>query len=126
MLVLFNQHIGQHELTSVVASTFANADDRLNRRKKQPHRVKCNGKYIITESEKTVWPSIGAAKNAVRNHLNNSHELNHWLKTLRVKDASDRDDAISSYYSNRKDMVQIIEYLEKNNIIEYVPYTDGE
>jgi hypothetical protein len=126
MIVLFNQHIGQHELTSVVASTFANADDRLNRRKKQPHRVKCNGKYIITESEKTVWPSIGAAKNAVRNHLNTSNELNNWLKRLRVNDAANRDAAVSPYYSNRKDMVQIIEYLEKNNIIEYVPYTDGE
>jgi hypothetical protein len=126
MIVLFNQHIGQHELTSVVASTFANADNTLNRKKNQPHRVKCNGKYIITESKKTVWPSIGAAKNAIRNHLNTSHELNNWLKTLRVKDAADRDDAISPYYYNRKDMDEIVKYLEANNIIEYVPYTDGE
>lgn len=126
MIVLFNQHIGQHQLTSVVASTFANADDTLNRKKKQPHRVKCNGKYIITESKKTVWPSIGAAKNAIRNHLNTSHELNHWLKALRVKDAADRDDAISPYYDNGKDMNEIVKYLEANNIIEYVPYTDGE
>jgi len=126
MIVLFNQHIGQHEMTSVVASTFANADDTLNRKKKQPHRVKCNGKYIITESKKTVWPSIGAAKNAIRNHLNTSHELNHWLKALRVKDAADRDDAISPYYYNHTEMDQIVEYLEKNNIIEYIPYTEGE
>jgi hypothetical protein len=126
MIVLFNQHIGQHELTSVVASTFANADNTLNRKKKQPHRVKCNGKYIITESKKTVWPSIGAAINAVRNHLNNSNELNNWLKRLRVNDAADRDDAISPYYHNHTEMDQIVEYLEKNNIIEYIPYTEGE
>lgn len=126
MIVLFNQHIGQHELASVIGSTFTNADDLLKRRKRQPHRVKCNGKYIITESKKTVWPSIGAAKNAIRNHLNTSHELNHWLKTLRVKDAADRDDAISPYYHNHTEMDQIVEYLEKNNIIEYIPYTEGE
>jgi len=126
MIVLFNQHIGQHELASVIGSTFINADDLLKKRKRQPHRVKCNGKYIITESKKTVWPSIGAAKNAIRNHLNTSHELNHWLKALRVKDAADRDDAISPYYHNHTEMDQIVEYLEKNNIIEYIPYTEGE
>jgi len=50
----------------------------------------------------------------------------HWLKALRVKDAADRDDAISPYYDNGKDMNEIVKYLEANNIIEYVPYTDGE
>jgi hypothetical protein len=122
MIVLFNQHIGQHELTSVVASTFANADDHLNGRKKQPHRVKCNGKYIITESKKTVWPSIGAAKNAVRNHLNTSRELDNWFKSLLMKDPAIKYD----YYVSRSTIQIIIEYLEKNNVIEYVPYTDGE
>lgn len=129
MIVLFNQPITPHELASVVASTFTNADNLIKRKKKQPHRVKCNGKYIITASGKTIWPSIGAAKNAIRNHLNTSHDLNRWLRTLQMKDAAAKvieDVSPYSYYNNDKDMNQIIKYLETNNIIEYVPYTDGE
>lgn len=62
MIVLFNHHITPSELANVVGSTFKNSEDHLKRKKKQPHRVKCNGKYITTESNKTIWPSIGAAK----------------------------------------------------------------
>ena len=126
MITLFNQHITPNELTNVVSSTFKNSKDGLNRKKTQPYRVKCNGKYITTDSQKTVWPSIGAAKNAIRNHLNTSRDLNGWIKTLRVKDATDRNAAISPYYSTFHEIDQIVKYLEANNIIEYVPYTDGE
>lgn len=126
MIVLFNQHITSQELANVVGSTFNHSEDGLKRKNTQPHRVKCNGRYIITESNKTIWPSIGAAKNAIRNHLNISYSLNGWLKQLRVQDAANRDAAVSPYYYNSEELDQIIKYLETNNIIEYVPYTDGE
>lgn len=34
-----------------------------------PHRIKYQDQFITTNSGKTVWSNIGAAKNALRNHV---------------------------------------------------------
>lgn len=42
------------------------------RRKGTPHRIKFRGEFLTTKSGKTVWPSLGAAKLAMRNEFNTS------------------------------------------------------
>lgn len=39
------------------------------KKNKIPIRIKWKGNYIVTKSGKTVWPHIGAAKNAFWNHM---------------------------------------------------------
>ncbi len=124
-MIIFNQPINLPELTAVVESTFGIPVDK-KRKKQTPHRVKVNGKYIVTESKKTLWPSIGAAKNAIRNHIETSDDLRKWILKLQVQDAVNADRGVQLYYSYSKINDEIIQYLESNNIIEYVPYTDGE
>jgi len=124
-MIIFNQPINLPELTAVVESTFGTPVDK-KRRKQTPHRVKVNGKYIVTQSKKTVWPSIGAAKNAIRNHIETSDDLRKWILKLQMQDAVNADRGVQLYYSYSKINDEIIQYLERNNIIEYVPYTDGQ
>jgi uncharacterized protein with WD repeat len=124
-MIIFNQPINLPELTAVVGSTFGIPVDK-KRRKQTPHRVKVNGKYIVTESKKTIWPSIGAAKNAIRNHIETSDDLKKWIRKLEVQDAINADRGVPLNYRYSKINDEIIQYLEINNIIEYVPYTDGE
>ena len=124
-MIIFNQLINLPELTAVVESTFGTPVDK-KRRKQTPHRVKVNGKYIVTQSKKTVWPSIGAAKNAIRNHIETSDDLRKWILKLQMQDAVNANRGVQLYYSYSKINDEIIQYLESNNIIEYVPYTDGE
>lgn len=116
------------EAIAAVESTFSISENKTNR-KKTPHRVKFNGKYIVTESKKTIWPSIGAAKNAIRNHINTSYKMSNWIRKYEEQNAANNGVKLIGYhsyteYSNITD--SIIKYLENNNIIEYVPYTDGE
>lgn len=124
-MIIFNQPINLPELTAVVESTFGIPVDK-KRRKQTPHRVKVNGKYIVTESKKTIWPSIGAAKNAIRNHIETSDDLKKWIRKLEVQDAINADRGVPLYYRYSKINDEIIQYLESNNIIEYVPYSEGE
>lgn len=39
------------------------------KKKTVPVRVKINGEFFHTPKGKTIWPSIGAAKNAIHNHI---------------------------------------------------------
>ena len=125
MFLIFNQPVMPQEVITVVESTFGTSVDK-KRRKQTPHRVKVNGKYIITQSNKTVWPSLGAAKNAIRNHIATSDDLKKWIRKLEVQDAINADRGVSLYYRYSKINDEIIQYLEINNIIEYVPYSEGE
>lgn len=125
MITIHNQFVNVTDLTAAVESSFKQADDQINRRKSKPHRVKVNGKYIITDSNKTVWPSIGAAKNAIRNHIGNSMAISNWVYAMdQNKSPFDRLFSSTPLYSDIKD--EIIKVLESNKIIVYVPYTDGE
>ena len=72
-----------------------------------------------------MWDKV---KNAIRNHIKTSDDLKKWIHKLEVQDAinADRGVPLYLYYSYSKINDEIIQYLESNNIIEYVPYTDGE
>lgn len=109
----------------VVESTFGTPVDK-KRKPRTPHRVKFNGKYIVTESKKTLWPSIGAAKSAIRNHIERSDDLKKWIRKFEMQDAINADRGLPVYYSYSEINDQIIQHLENNNIIEYVPYTERE
>ena len=125
MIIIHNQPVTIHELTAAVESTFELPGDK-KRKNQQPHRVKVNGKYIVTDSKKTVWSSIGAAKNAIRNHISTSNELKKWIRNYEIQNANHSVKGVPIYYDYSKVHEEIIKYLESNNVIEYVPYTDGE
>lgn len=55
------------ELIHSLESSFIYKD--YKHKKQTPYRVKFNGQFVTTRSKKTVWPSIGAAKNALLLHL---------------------------------------------------------
>jgi predicted sulfurtransferase len=126
MITIHNQFVHVNELKAIVESTFKQADNPIATRKQKPHRVKLNGKYIVTDSRKTIWPSIGAAKNAIRNHISNSMELSKWISELEKANGSNQPKVYTYSYSYDDIKNEIIKLLESNNIIEYVPYTDGE
>jgi hypothetical protein len=39
---------------------------------KKPCRIKYKDQFLITYTRKTVWKTLGAAKNALRNHFGNT------------------------------------------------------
>lgn len=57
------KEIIQQELSNMTS----NHDRKL--KKQTPCRIKYNGKFLTTHSKKTIWPSIGAAKSALRLHF---------------------------------------------------------
>ena len=124
MLSIANNLISLTDLTNAVEQTF-DTNPRQIRKKQQPYRVKVNGKYIVTDSQKTVWPNIGGAKNAIRNHLNNSRELTNWINNI-INPANSHTLGFSWNSTRDNYKKQIIEILETNKIIEYVPYIGGE
>lgn len=88
------------ELISEIEKTFG----FKNKIKKQtPYRVKFNGQFIITSSNKTVWNGIGPAKAAIINHLQC------WASELGV-----------GYYKCK----ELKDELEKQGIIEYVALSE--
>lgn len=126
MMMIHNTPITDHDLIAMVESTFLSQVKHLTKKKQQPHRVKLNGKYIVTNSKKTIWPNIGAAKNAVRNHFNGDTVLAKWIRKIELQNAANNNSAVSVYYSYHDIEAQIVKYLEANGFIEYVPYTEGE
>lgn len=77
--------------------------------KTKPCRIKFNGKFITTESKKTVWRNIGFAKSALLNHFNCQHTVSQYLKSTYNVDYT--------YGSVNK---QLIRDLEAAGVIEYV------
>ena len=59
------------ELIDEITKTFVFTPDIG--KNKIPIRIKWKGKYISTKSGKTVWPHIGAAKNAFWHHISFLH-----------------------------------------------------
>lgn len=61
------------KLVEAVAKTaYIGRKDQPSRRKNNPHRLRCEGRYITTHSGKTVWGSKGAAANALNLELSYS------------------------------------------------------
>lgn len=123
MIVIDNKVVSLNEVACVVEKTFDINPVSL-RKKQKPYRVKVNGNYVVTDSKKTIWPSIGAAKNAIRNHINNSHELSRWINQIVKPGGIGVGFSWNSTSKNIKK--EITATLEERNIIEYVPYIEGE
>ena len=65
---IFNQkELITEELINSFVKSFKYVD--VKKRKISPTRIRVNGQFITTLSNKTVWQSLGAAKNALRNHV---------------------------------------------------------
>ena len=94
-------------LISAIELTFSNRNSTTVKTK--PCRIKFNGKFITTESKKTVWRNIGFAKSALLHHFNCQHTVSHYLKSIYNVDYN--------YGAVNK---QLIRDLEAAGVIEYV------
>jgi len=95
----------QHELLLASLDKFIGGSrNNLKEKKYRPVRVKYKGKLITTASNKTVWKSLGAAKNAVRNWLH-SYLYDFMYYKLKI------------HYPQ---VNELIKKLEDAGIIEYV------
>ena len=52
-----------------ILATFEPLEQPRHTRQRQPCRIMINGAPVKTRSRKSLWPNIGAAKNAIREHL---------------------------------------------------------
>lgn len=57
----------KEELIQIGLDSFKRSPEST--RKWVPVRIRINGQFIKTDSNKSVWKCIGHAKNALRNHL---------------------------------------------------------
>ena len=94
-------------LISAIELTFSNRNSTTVKTK--PCRIKFNGKFITTESKKTVWRNIGFAKSALLNHLNCQYTISQYLKSTHNLDYT--------YGSVNK---KLIRDLEAAGVIEYI------
>lgn len=94
-------------LISTIEQTFLGRNSKTVKTK--PCRIKFNGKFITTESKKTVWRNIGFAKSALLNHLNCQYTVSQHLKSSHGLDYT--------YGSVNK---QLIRDLEAAGVVEYV------
>lgn len=112
-------------------------------KKRIPYRIKWKGKYIVTQSGKTVWPSLGAAKNAFWNNMNyltvpslpptnnggyyTSHDYRdtgHELITHHIfKDEREQLEQVKKSRQNikKKFREKFLKLLEKDEILEFEP-----
>jgi hypothetical protein len=94
-------------LISIIELTFCNRNSTTVKTK--PCRIKFNGKFITTESKKTVWRNIGFAKSALLNHINCQSTVSQYLKSTYNVDYT--------YGTVNK---QLIRDLETAGVIEYI------
>jgi hypothetical protein len=117
------------ELIQSLESSFIYKDHKT--KKQTPYRVKFNGKFITTKSKKTIWPSIGAAKNALLLHLSceyhhdvtpSGHRTRLWCgKLLPLEFYTEKCGYNENLYLPRKFFSILITELEKQKIIEFIP-----
>ena len=60
-----NKKITEQDIIDALSKNLQAIDKDQRRKVQKPCRIKWNGKLIRTRSGKTVWSSIGAAKNAL-------------------------------------------------------------
>lgn len=95
----------EHELLLTSLDKFIGSyHNNLTEKKYRPVRVKYKGNLITTASNKTVWKSLGAAKNAIRNWLH-SYLYDFMYYKLKI------------HYPK---VNELIKQLEDAGIIEYV------
>ncbi len=116
------------ELIQSLESSFIYKDHKT--KKQTPYRVKFNGEFITTKSKKTIWPSIGAAKNALINHFEKTYDWAvysgkphySYLQMLPVEFYTVcYGGADLTQYLPSKFFSSLIVELEKQKIIEYIP-----
>jgi len=95
------------QLISNIEQTFLERNSTTVKTK--PCRIKFNGKFITTESKKTVWRNIGFAKSALLNHFNCQSTVSHYLKSTYNVD-----------YAYGDVNKQLIRDLEAAGVIEYI------
>ncbi len=64
--------MNQQLVEAVSKIAYIGRKEQPSRRKSNPHRLRCEGRYITTHSGKTVWGSKGAAANALNLELSYS------------------------------------------------------
>lgn len=74
-----SKQITEQNIIDAISARIETIDTDTRRKTQKPCRIKWNGKFIRTTSGKTVWNSIGAAKNAL------NLEFNIGLNLLRGK-----------------------------------------
>jgi hypothetical protein len=76
-----------------VVKSFRTDDSIAKFKKLSPCRVMVNGKFVVTDSGKTIWRRVGDAKSAVKNHLaGNGYRLHDlYGKYFGEKQAYSRD-----------------------------------
>lgn len=116
------------ELIHSLESSFIYKD--YQHKKQTPYRVKFNGQFITTRSKKTVWSSIGAAKNALINHFRGqyAHSVNNLGKQpyRYYADILPLEFYTQTYSPDSKGLPSdffslLIAELEKQKIIEFIP-----
>ena len=85
-----------------ILKSFKMLKDEPSPKKKQPYRIRIEGLFARVGSGKQIWFGIGAAKNAVRNHLEVLFHL---------------DDTYA--YDYKKALIE--EFMQEH--VEYVPVT---
>lgn len=112
-MTINNIFVNDVDVVTALENTFKRPTRNI--RKIKPHRVKFNGKFITTQSGKTVWNNIGAAKNAIRLHLTYEEEI---LNKMFDPNGS------SSYYTSRDIITEVMKQLEAIKMLEFVPVND--
>lgn len=64
--------ITDQQLIDKITESFITKESKTKGKKVKPCRIKWMGKFVRLQSGKTVWRSIGDAKNALRNHFDSS------------------------------------------------------
>lgn len=112
----------------VETTQFFSPQEDKARRKTVPHRIKFKGKYIKTFSGKTVWPSKGAAANALNLEL--GRRLDTLVHSRYGYGTSDYQVTIKSsgekidMSGNEKDSLKEEYFKEMRKYIEFVPVNE--
>jgi hypothetical protein len=100
-----------------VVKSFRTDNSIAKFKKLSPCRVMVNGKFIVTNSGKTVWRRVGDAKSAVKNHLAGN---GYWLNDLYSKYFGKKQ-----AYSSDLDRA-FMNFLYSSGVIKIVPLaTEG-
>lgn len=96
--------MNEDRLQKIIQSlTYHSNPDLKRNTPKSVWRVKVNGQFISTASNKTVWKEIGHAKNAIINHIDNSQ-------------------ANDNPRSNRLDGKEVLQELMRCGVIEFIEF----
>ena len=95
----------------------------IPRKRGTPHRIKINGEYIqLGNTNKTVWPNIGAAKNALDCHLKT------YITRAILLDRGVKPHAtycnVAHYYGKDVDEAwrEWLEWAQETKFLEFVPF----